>query len=309
MSAAWASSDPKCKNPSPVDLSESEAGKCEALCEWSMNDSFPSLLRMIPETNPVVSMEAADSTISSTWNGQNATLQSATIFHPAQHTVDGTRYDGEFVMTFQTTAGKLLYVSVLLQTSAKETPSAAFFHTWIPYANQMDTPIKLQEGMSFSHALPADGGYYVYSGSGIFGPCTPATWVVHKRPVSIFANDIASLNTVAPAGYRAAAPLGKRKVYFNDRATTKISEETLQSNDDRVYIRCTPLGDDPISIGPPIVPLSNSMESKLEASIPSLTPMQIGKLIGAGLLFAVTGAAGLNGGTSIASLLYALVPV
>lgn len=308
---SWASKSECSKTASPVDLSESNAGKCEALCEWYLHDSFPSQIRIQP-SEPVLTMQSADSIITSTWNGQTATLQNCFILHPAQHTIDGTRYDGEFVMQYVTPSGKQVNVSVLLQIGNKETPSTKFFHAWIPFATQENTEVTVKD-FSFSHALPPDGGYFVYSGNWLFPPCQPATWIVHKRPVTIYGNDIASLNTIAPAGYLPTNALGSRKVFFSPDSTQRVSEETLNANDDRVYIRCTALGDDPDiqkanAAASSIVPSSNVMEQKLESALTKLSFTDWMKLGGTGLLYAFSISSGMRAGTAISGLLNALVP-
>lgn len=306
------------KNQSPIDLSESDAGKCEALCEWSLNDSFPTSVTLhSSEYEPVLEVWNTDGNVTSVWNGQTCKIMSAIVFHPAQHTIDGTRYDGEFVMSFYTPGGKKINVSVLLQIQSKESASTKFFHAFAPYANQTDgSVIKCPEGWSFSHALPNDPGYFVYQGTDILPHCDPVTWVVFKRPVGILAADIASINTVVPAGYRPVAPLGSRKLFWNDGTNTKMSLETLQANDDRVYIRCQPLEND-VSVQQArdastakIQSLEGTLQAKAQQLSPaisdqlaSLGPAGMAKLVGIAVAWLFTAGMGFQGGKSIAQIM------
>jgi carbonic anhydrase len=283
-----------------------------------MQDSFPSAVsvEVLQEQNMLTFTPAVEKVVS-TWNNKSVTLFSSCLVHPARHTIDGVRYDAEFIMLFSsyTALGKLvdmLNVCVPVRAQNKESASTRFFHAVVPYATvNAREPVKLPAQWSFSQALPSDPGYFTYKGKSIVG-CeddgTMVQYVVFKQPAGIDPNDIASMNAVAPAKTMPAIPLGSTKVFFNDGKNIKRSLETLQANDDRVYIKCQPLGEDvDMRIQAPAAPVV-SLTQELENTGYATQFAQLGttgvvKLLLMVAAYGVTGSIGFSGGRSLGTLL------
>jgi len=169
------------------------------------------------------------------------------LYHPSQHTIEGARYEAEFVMNWTNSSGTL-NVSVPVQSSPRESSSSTFFGAIVPYATDPTRiiPVTLGNNWSLSHAFPSEPSYFVYTGTDLIPPCDGnKTWIVYRFPININPNDLANLVKNYPSGYRPIQALGTgRKLYFNNGQNLKQSPETAQSNDDRIYIRCTKLEDD-----------------------------------------------------------------
>lgn len=245
----WADSFAACggSKQSPIDLEKSNTEPCSGLCDFILEDSFPSQV-IVDSADEDVLRFTVNGSVTAKWNGTSYSLDHAVLFHPAQHTIEGVRYDAELVMTF----GDSLCVSVPIQASARQSASKDFFAAFVPYAGAAngaggaDSGINVGNNWSFSHALPPESSYFSYEGSWLMPPCSGGLkWVVYRLPVNIHPDDLAVLSKARPAGYRPAQPLGDaRKVYFNDGTGNSMSEETLNANDDRIYIKCSRLGSD-----------------------------------------------------------------
>jgi carbonic anhydrase len=247
----WADSYAGCgtANQSPIDLTTKNAIVCSQKCEFTMGDTFV--------TQPMVNISQSSDFLrgmpdgpggpppaTCTYNGGAYDLTRFALYNPAQHTIDGHRYDAEFVMTFiNRSTSEFLSVSVLLQqTSSKSTASRDFFHALVAACpllgpGQMEAA-NLGKNVSFSHALPKDPSYFVYAGSSLTPPCDGGmTWIVHRHPVMISSDDLADVQRQFPAGFRPTQEVGAtRQIMFNDGQNAVQSEETLKTNDHRLYI-------------------------------------------------------------------------
>lgn len=245
----WADSYAGCAgaNQSPIDLSQSAAEPCDLLCSVTWDTSYPTL-GVVAAVGDVLTFALPSSTPTLKYNNDTYTFDSLQIYHPTQHTVEGVRYDAEVVMVFLGPSGAVLNVSVLASSSPRESGSRKFFGAFVQYANDptRNIDVNLGNNWSLTQVLPTEGSYFVYSGSDILPPCDGSrTWIVYRMPVNIHPDDLATLTKTYPTGYRPTQPLGEgRKVYYNDGTKAPIPEETLDANDDRIYIKCHRLDED-----------------------------------------------------------------
>ena len=243
----WAESYAGCssQNQSPINLSTDDANKCSKLCEFYMNDSYIQS-GSIKALSDYLALAIGGSATCS-YNQIQYNLGICYLYNPSQHTVEGTRYDAEFVMSFNGPSGQALNVSIMLQSSGKESASTKFFDAFVPYAtdSSRDIPINFGNNWSLSFALPKEPSYFVYQGSNLTPPCQAnITWIVHRFPVNISSTALAVLKKTYASGYRAVQTLGQRKVTWNDGSNARMSPKTLEANDKRLYVVMKRVGED-----------------------------------------------------------------
>lgn len=243
----WAESYAGCSSvsQSPINLSTDSANKCSKLCDFYMNDSYvkTGTIKASPDYLEI----ATDGQVSCSYNKIQYNLLLSYLYNPSQHTIEGTRYDAEFVMVFVGPSGQQLNVSVMVQNSNKLSASSKFFDAFVPYAtnSNKDIPITLGNNWSFSFVLPKEPSYFVYEGSNITPPCQPnITWIVHRFPVNISSDALAMLKKTYNSGYRQPQSVGERKIMWNDGSNTRMSPKTLEANDHRLYVVMKRVGED-----------------------------------------------------------------
>ena len=228
---------------SPVDLTDEGSEPCAILCDLVLNEMNIADITPLRDANERYSVEFA---AGATWNGSSVATQGGSFYTPAQHTVNGARYDGELVLTWSMGAS-LICTSFLLQTSGKETSAGNAISALL--ANATDIAKGGAGGavatVSLTSLLPTDPQYFSYEGTTITPQCLPCTWVVFRNPISVNADDVASLNGFA-SGFRELQPLGNsRKLFINDgKGLGGTGEGQYLKNDGRVYIKCNRLDAD-----------------------------------------------------------------
>lgn len=242
----WAESYTGCStvNQSPVNLSTDDADKCSKLCEFYMNDSYTNSATIRAEPN-FLFLGVGNQTCS--YNQMQYNLMYCSLYNPSQHTIEGTRYDAEFVMSFSGPSGQTLNVSVMVKSSNKVSASSKFFDAFVPYAtnSSRDIQVNLGNNWSLSFALPKEPSYFVYEGSNLTPPCQAnITWIVHRFPVNISSDSLAVLKKTYSSGFRPVQSIGKRKIVWNDGSNARMSSKTLEANDHRLYVVMKRVGED-----------------------------------------------------------------
>lgn len=268
----WAESYTGCStvNQSPVNLSTDDANKCSKLCEFYINDSYINSGTIRADPNFLLLATGGQSTCS--YNQIQYTLAYCAMFNPSQHTIEGTRYDAEFVMFFNGPSGQALNVSVMVKSSNKVSASTKFFDAFVPYAtsSSRDIPINLGSNWSLSFALPKEPSYFVYEGSNLTPPCQAnITWIVHRFPVNISSDSLAVLKKTYPSGFRPVQAINQRKVMWNDGTNTRMSSKTLEANDHRLYVVMKRVGED-----------AEARKANLDKKTPTTNVSMVGSLEG-----------------------------
>jgi carbonic anhydrase len=229
-------------NQSPIDLVSGSTEACKELCDLQMDGNTPGMITVQNNGLAVLTMPPK-SNQQAIYNGDTYTLDSAILYHPSQHTIEGMRYDGEFVMMFSAGSNKTLCVSVLLESSGRMSSSSQFFKAFVPKIPAGEGSVQVNVGDSWSvlDVLPAEPSYFAYTGSNLIPDCmTPVNWVVFKFTVNIDPDDYAVLTTGTSPGYRPIQNLGKRTVYFNKTpgGLMKSLDDGTGPSDDRIYVKC-----------------------------------------------------------------------
>lgn len=143
-------------------------------------------------------------------NGEEFELLQFHFHTLSEHTVGDQHFPIEAHLVHQNTAGALAVVSVLFEEGSENTFLSNFA------GNLPDS-----EGKTYSSAdmvniqdiLPADDGYYTYSGSLTTPPCSEiATWVVMKSPVEASSNQIQEMSDILNDNFRPVQALNGREI-------------------------------------------------------------------------------------------------
>jgi carbonic anhydrase len=143
--------------------------------------------------------------------GKTYTLKQFHFHHPSEEHVNGKGYDMVAHLVHADAEGHLAVVAVLLKTGS----SNAFLETvWknIPTVKEkaVDVP---GVTLNVRDLLPADHGYYTFSGSLTTPPCSEGvTWYVLKAPASLSADQVTAFAKIYPQNARPIQPLNGREL-------------------------------------------------------------------------------------------------
>jgi carbonic anhydrase len=136
-------------------------------------------------------------------------------FHrPSEEKVKGKAFAMDAHLVHQAADGKLAVVAVLLEPGAANGLVDAVW-THAPKGHGESAPGALT--VDPSRLLPADRGYYAFTGSLTTPPCTEGvSWIVLRSPVAISREQVTTFAERYPHNARPAQPLGDREVHESD---------------------------------------------------------------------------------------------
>jgi carbonic anhydrase len=248
-------------NQSPINLAQSISKPCKGTCDLKIDDTNATSgqLSITDEglllTGRLGSCKFRDATY---------TCQALLINHPSHHTIESIQSDGEVISIFISPTGDTLLVSSLFRVSSSPTPSIDFFKQIVPYSQSSSSMINLN-GWSLQHMVPSDGSYFVYDGSSIIPPCSPAEVIVYKSMINIDQTDFAYLVKNVQAGSRSIQALGNREIFYNDNADTGFLP-----HDNKTYFVMKPLANNkkkkPLEIKKTDLKTTQGLENSKEPS-------------------------------------------
>jgi len=128
----------------------------------------------------------------------------------SEHTVGGQQYPLEVHLVHQSAAGDLAVVGVFFEVGADNDFLANF------EGNLPDTegaPYSSANIVNVADVLPADTGYYTYSGSLTTPPCSEiVTWLVMKSTVEASSNQIQEMQDILNNNFRPIQALNGREI-------------------------------------------------------------------------------------------------
>ncbi|HMK21284.1 MAG TPA: carbonic anhydrase family protein, partial [Terriglobales bacterium] len=133
-------------------------------------------------------------------------------FHrPSEEKINGKSFDMTVHLVHSDDEGNLAAVAVLLQ---KGEDSAVVHELWNALPKEKDKEEVLENvQINPSQILPADRGYYTFSGSLTTPPCSEnVTWYVLKHPATVSAEEIERLSQLYRDDARPTQPLYDRIV-------------------------------------------------------------------------------------------------
>jgi carbonic anhydrase len=140
------------------------------------------------------------------------TLKQFHFHHPSEEHVDGRGYDMVAHLVHADDSGHLAVVAVLMQ---KGGATNAFIGTvWKNIPNEKEKAVDVPgESVNVKDLLPADRGYYTFTGSLTTPPCSEGvTWFVLKTPVNISAAQLAEFAKLYPKDARPIQPVNGREI-------------------------------------------------------------------------------------------------
>lgn len=190
---------------SPIDIRGAKAADLPAI-EFSYQ---PSPLKVIDNGHTVQVTYAPGSSI--TVGDQKYELQQFHFHHPAEEKVNGKSYPLVVHLVHKNAEGKLAVVAVLL-ADGQANPFIAELWQHLPAEEGKEVA---PEGVNVdaSGLLPADRGYYTFTGSLTTPPCTEGvTWFVLKNPGQISKDQVAAFAKKFPHNARPVQPLNGRTI-------------------------------------------------------------------------------------------------
>lgn len=117
-----------------------------------------------------------------TLEGEQYELVQFHFHNPSEHAINGQRAAMELHLVHKNQAGNLAVVGVLMQPGASHPLLSSFWQS-LPAEGQSR---EIDAYIPLMNLLPAERGYYTYSGSLTTPPCSEGVrWIVMKQPIQL----------------------------------------------------------------------------------------------------------------------------
>ena len=172
-------------------------------------DYKPSSLDIIDNGHTVMVTYAPGSSISV--GGKVYALKQFHFHRPSEEKINGKGYAMVVHLVHADQDGKLAVVAVLLE-EGKDNPLIRELWSDLPKEKEKEESLNNVE-IDATRILPADRGYYTFSGSLTTPPCSEdVTWFVLKTPVTVSAAEIEQFSKLYRNDARPTQPLYNRVV-------------------------------------------------------------------------------------------------
>jgi len=143
--------------------------------------------------------------------GEKYALKQFHFHRPSEETIDGKGYEMVVHLVHANLEDKLAVVAVLLQ-KGEDNPLVRELWNDLPKEKEKEESLDSVQ-IDVAGLLPADRGYYTFSGSLTTPPCTEdVTWFVLKHPVTVSAAEIEQFSKLYRRDARPTQPLYGRVV-------------------------------------------------------------------------------------------------
>jgi carbonic anhydrase len=143
--------------------------------------------------------------------GEKYALKQFHFHRPSEETIDGKGYEMVVHLVHANVEDKLAVVAVLLQ-KGEDNPLVRELWNDLPKEKEKEESLDSVQ-IDVAGLLPADRGYYTFSGSLTTPPCTEdVTWFVLKHPVTVSAAEIEQFSKLYRHDARPTQPLYGRVV-------------------------------------------------------------------------------------------------
>ncbi|GAB5356779.1 hypothetical protein AAMO2058_000318200 [Amorphochlora amoebiformis] len=237
----WESYNSHCggSSQSPIDLSSSEAESHYVEIEFEANECSSASFYNDGYTWTVNLEDSCPSKLAVHFQHTHYHLEYITFHSPSEHTIGGSRFDGELQLVHQSSPNQFLILSVLLKAKNDDTSTNNFLDfiwgygtnpltgvannatgNWSQIANHHSAhEIATSRNINpYTDVLPASPEYYAYSGSLTTPPCTEdVRWVVMAQTVRMSRTQVQAFRQVMSELNGNATNLNTPGQYGNSR--------------------------------------------------------------------------------------------
>jgi carbonic anhydrase len=194
---------------SPIDLPK-KGDKPEQLVKLAA--SYGKLPLQILNNGHTVQVTAAPGA-KLTMDGMDYELQQFHLHSPSEHTIAGSKLDGELHLVYKSTKGALAVVGLLLK-KGKENKALAPVFDAAPAEESHEAKAVPNASVDLAALIPVKAAYYSYTGSLTTPPCSEGVkWYVLTKPAEVSAAQLKKFTSVLhEENARPVLPLGSRKV-------------------------------------------------------------------------------------------------
>jgi carbonic anhydrase len=193
------------KTQSPINIEHAKAEQLPAL-----NFYYKAVpLKIIDNGHTVQGNYAPGSTL--VVGGKSYALKQFHFHHPSEEHINGRPYDMVVHLVHVDSDGSLAVVAVFLEKGEANTFLDSVWRN-IPAEQGKEVAVP-SVTINLEDLLPADRGYYTFTGSLTTPPCSEGvTWYVLKRPVSLSGDQLARFAKLYPNNARPTQPVNGREI-------------------------------------------------------------------------------------------------
>jgi carbonic anhydrase len=192
------------KVQSPIDIRDAKAGDLPPI----KFDYKPAPLKVIDNGHTIQVNYAPGSTIDV--GGTRYELVQFHFHKPSEEKIDGKAHAMVAHLVHKGSDGALAVVAVLLD---KGHDNPTLHAVWSHLPKQKEKEVDAAVTIDAAALLPADKGYYTFSGSLTTPPCSEGVrWFVLKTPMTVAANELTAFAKLYPMNARPTQPLNGRAV-------------------------------------------------------------------------------------------------
>lgn len=250
----WKKKYPNCglNNQSPIDIETDKTRVCNLLCGLKINykpsscnvNNYDNLINILYDKGSYVTYKSE--------NSVKYQLDKMVPHVPSLHTINKTKYEMELCLYHTNSDGKILIISVLINSNNNFSYSQDFLNQFIPglknqnYSgdpnnNQYDYSIGVANNWNAVNVLPVLRNFFVYKGTLPYPPCSKdVLWIIFENSVNISPNDLKILKErLIYNNSRKIYPLNSnpkliRYVYYNNNIGVGFGSKTKG----KIYIKC-----------------------------------------------------------------------
>jgi len=148
--------------------------------------------------------------------GERYELVDLDFHHPSEHPVRGKLSDMEVDLVHRSASGKEAIVAVRLNED-RGNPNALLAALWDHLPRSAGATAKIADMLSAGGLLPADRGYWTYTGSELTPPCAESVrWFVFEEDLSISREQLRTFSSLFRMNTRPVQDAHGRKIEANE---------------------------------------------------------------------------------------------
>jgi len=197
------------KHQSPINIKHAKMVDLPAL-QFNYN---PAPLNIVDNGHTILVNYAPGSTV--TIGDKTYALKQFHFHHPSEEEIKGKHYDLVAHLVHADASGHNAVVAILFKVDAKAAASPLLDTLWKNVSQEKGKVIEVSSiSINVKDLLPAETGYYTFSGSLTTPPCTEGVdWYILKTPVTIPESQLAFFAKIYKHDNRPLQPINHREVF------------------------------------------------------------------------------------------------